>query len=208
MSESVITLGGPLFRHPDITHEEFSVAWRRHAQLVTPWFLHFGVKEYTQLHIYSSTSGQPVSFPASSFSGHIPPETLAQAQKTLRQADAFVMVRCVPNMTSTGGARPLGDGMLHSYFKKVIAIDERRFLHFESGATAVVPENGKPEFEVPQLDADVWKALVAESDDLVVEELVAIKDGEVVMERDQQWWDQWQTLNNYADGDTGRDTSA
>lgn len=186
MAEPISTLGGPIFRRTDSTHNEFKVAWRRHAQLVTPWFLQFGVKDYTQIHFSSTSSGISTTGKSSSSSfNDISPETLARAKRVLRQADGVAIVCCVPASTRSGENRPFGDGSLHPYFQDVIAVDERSFLHTESGATAVIPE--KPEFDVPQLDALMWRALATELTDLTVEEVVVIKDGNVLLETEETW---------------------
>lgn len=126
--------------------------------------------------------------------GHIPPETLTQAERILRRADGIAIVTCRPIKTQSGDTRPFGDGSLHPYFKQVIAIDERRFLHAESGATAVIVQ--KPDFDIPELDAATWWGLAAQLGDVHTEEVVVVKDGKLLLESEaDQWNSLWSQLH-------------
>ncbi|KAH6644917.1 hypothetical protein BKA67DRAFT_664774 [Truncatella angustata] len=196
MSDPVVSLGGPLFRHPGTSYQEFSTSWRRHAQIVTPWFLQFGVTEYIQIHLPPNRSlHTPFSTMLSSSPSHISPEASAQAQKIMAQADGIAIVRYRPVSISPGKTRDLMDGSSHPYFKDVIAADERRFLHTESGATAVAPKDGNWSFDVPALEVDVWKELAAGCRVVKAEELVIIKDGKAEIEVEGLWWNLWHNLD-------------
>lgn len=168
----LISVGGPLFRKPSTTNKEFSESWHRHAQLVSPWFLNFGIEEYTQIHI-SETLITP------------PAENESAAEKTVRQADGIAIVRCRPIETADGSVKPFGDSHNHPYFANTIAPDERRFLHEESGATAV--KNDPPIFHVPQLSIDEWRDLALRMGGV---EHVKIQDGKAAV--GGLWWDEWE----------------
>ncbi|KAI1846389.1 hypothetical protein JX266_007594 [Neoarthrinium moseri] len=183
--ETLISVGGPLFRLPGTSVADFSAAWRRHGQLVAPWFVHFGVYEYIQIYLHN---GQGVSLSsadalaASSVSGR------SQVRGILEQASGIALVRCTAIPSADGSHRPFGDAMAHPYFRDVVSVDERRFLHAESGATAV--KGDVPEFDVPDLGVDEWRALAA---DIGAEEVVVIKGGKVVCEGAR--WEEWRMAN-------------
>ncbi|KAI0129720.1 hypothetical protein BJ170DRAFT_617352 [Xylariales sp. AK1849] len=172
--DDVISLGGPLFRLPGTTHAVFSVAWHRHAQLASPWFLSFGIQEYIQIHLPDRPNSSPSGLESA-------------AQKILRQADGIALVRCVPIETADGDLRPFGGGGDHPYFAEVIGRDERRFLHVESGATAV--KGDPPVFAVPDLEVDEWRRLGLEMGGV---EYVKISNGEAVI--NGLWWDEWRKI--------------
>lgn len=161
-----------MFRLIGTSPAEFSTSWHRHAQIVSPWFLSFGLQEYTQIHMPEESSSS------------IPLEHEAAIQKILRQADGIALVRCVPIKTADGNMLPFGDAEKHPYFSGMIAMDERRFLHVESGATAI--KGSPPVFDVPVLAADEWRRMALEAGAV---EHVKIKDGEAVIEG--LWWDEW-----------------
>jgi hypothetical protein len=135
-------------------------------------FLNFGIQDYTQIHMPEGLSSSTPS----------EPETTAQ--NILRQADGIALVRCVPIKTADGSMRPFGDFGKHSYFAAMIASDERRFLHVESGATAV--KGDPPAFNVPVLAVDEWRRIALEAGAV---EHVKIRDRKAVI--DGLWWDEW-----------------
>ncbi|KAI1312788.1 hypothetical protein F5Y03DRAFT_199428 [Xylaria venustula] len=137
--------GGPLFRRPDISHEEFATAWHRHGRLVMPWALKYGVWEYIQIHM-----PDPESVPRSGDEETTSKEddtVEARAKRILRQADGVAVMRRYDVPTEAG----------QFYFKGTILQDERRFLHDESGAGAVKAD--PPVYDVPELRVDVWREL-------------------------------------------------
>ncbi|KAI0381621.1 hypothetical protein F5Y04DRAFT_254966 [Hypomontagnella monticulosa] len=180
----LISIGGPLFRNPNISHEDFSSAWHRHAQLVAPWFLTFGVVEYTQIHLPSPNSPNgPVGNPEVS--------NESAAHRLLRQADGVAFVRCRLLPTAEGRTGVFGNGGAHPYFAQVIAVDERRFLHEESGATAVTRE--RPAYEVPALGAEAWRDVALAMGGV---EYVKIREGRDAIEG--SWWDEWERVEREA----------
>lgn len=62
--------------------------------------------------------------------------------------------------------------------------DERRFLHRESGATAV--KGDAPVFDLPVLTVDEWRRMALE---MGAVEHVKIREGKAVI--DVLWWDEW-----------------
>ncbi|KAK7753807.1 hypothetical protein SLS62_004173 [Diatrype stigma] len=171
---ALVSLGGPLFRKPGTSHEEFSLAWHRHAQIVVPWLLEFGIVEYVQIHLPSPSPGEKA--PAAKGIDH-----------TLREADGVALVRCrsVPSVDRV--MRPFGDGLTHPYLEKVIAVNERFFLHEESGISAVKRE--PPTFEVPDLPADEWRNMALRIGGV---EHVKIRGAKDVIEG--SWWDEWEKI--------------
>lgn len=140
--------GGPLFRRPDISHEEFATAWHRHGRLGTPWCLNFGTWEYTQIHMPSpsASAGEPESASTSAADS----ETIeSKARRILKQADGVAILRRY-QVPTDGGKR---------YFESVILADERRFLHDESGAGAVI--GNPPVYDVPGKSPEplVWHVI-------------------------------------------------
>lgn len=139
--------GGPLFRRPDLSHEEFSAAWHRHGRLCSPWCLKFGVWEYIQIHMPPSPPSPEAaagSIPALEASD----ETIeSKARRILQQADGMAIMRRYDVPTEAGSV----------YFKDVVLVDERRFLHDESGAGAV--RGDPPVYDVPDLHVDVWREM-------------------------------------------------
>ncbi|KAI2625378.1 hypothetical protein GGS26DRAFT_593067 [Hypomontagnella submonticulosa] len=174
-AQELISVGGPLFRNPDISHEDFSKAWSRHAQLVAPWFLTFGVVEYTQIHFHKLPGKPAVS------------EHESAAHRVLRQADGVAFVRCRLLPTSDGRTGVFGDGMAHPYFAQTIAVDERRFLHEESGATAL--QKDPPAYEVPELGADEWRDMAKKMGGV---EYARIEGGKEIVEGN--WWKEWKRV--------------
>ncbi|KAI0145233.1 hypothetical protein GGR57DRAFT_507199 [Xylariaceae sp. FL1272] len=166
-TEPLKSAGGPLFRRRDISHEQFCEAWHTHAKIVMPWCLKFGVWEYVQIHMPSTTSSlsRETSEDRKKEIG-IESEQFEKARKILQQADGVAIMRRY-QIPVEGG---------NKYFKEEVLVDERRFLHDESGAGAVVGE--KPVFDVPGLEVDVWRVLALEMGGV---EHVKIKDGEDVV---------------------------
>lgn len=167
--QELTTIGGLLFSKPGLTREAFSEAWHRHAQLATPWFLHHGIAEYTQIHL--PEGAQPGS-----------PSPLthdAAARRALAVAGGVAIVRFA------APTAPSFMDLNHPYFQAVIAPDERRFLHDESGATAVVRD--PPAFPVPPFSVEEWRALALEMGGV---EAVKIQHGKPAIEG--VWWEEWQ----------------
>ncbi|KAI0977412.1 hypothetical protein F4678DRAFT_412955 [Xylaria arbuscula] len=152
--------GGPLFRRPDISHEEFATAWHRHGRLVMPWALKYGVWEYIQIHM-----PDPESVPRSGEGEEDSNTVEARAKRILRQADGVAIMRRYDVPTAAG----------QLYFKGTILPDERRFLHAESGAGAVKAD--PPVYDVPDLRVDVWRELALALGGV---EHVKIRDGKDV----------------------------
>ncbi|KAI1738501.1 hypothetical protein F4680DRAFT_182189 [Xylaria scruposa] len=180
MSASEITKlnsdGGPIFRRPDLSHEEFATAWHRHGRLCTPWCLNSGVWEYIQIHMPSSSvpTGKPESVSASEASD----DTIeSKARRILEQADGVAIMRRYQVSTDEG----------KQYFESVILADERRFLHDESGAGAV--RGNPPVYDVPALHVDVWREMALEMGGV---EYVKIRDGKDV--GGGAMWDEWERV--------------
>lgn len=183
-----IVLGGPLYRKPGTTREEFMEGWQRHAEVVIPWFLEFGVTEYTQIHLpltsnFASTAATDNS-EQQKLEDH--DSDMARARGILRQADGVAFIKCRPVRTSSGVERPFGDGFQHPYFWNVIAKDERAFLHPESGASAV--RGGATFPPLPEITggAAAWRRLALDSGG---QEYVKIEGGKQVV--DNAWWEEW-----------------
>lgn len=171
---ALVSLGGPIFRKPGTSHEEFSLAWHRHAQIVVPWFLEFGIVEYIQIHLPSPSPSPGEKASAAKGIGNI-----------LKDADGVALVRCrsIPSVDRV--TRPFGDGLTHPYLEKVIAVDERRFLHEESGVSAVRRE--MPTFQVPDLPVDEWRDMAIRIGGV---EHVKVRGAKDVIEG--SWWDEWE----------------
>ncbi|KAF2269538.1 hypothetical protein CC78DRAFT_282083 [Lojkania enalia] len=178
-----LTLGGPLFRNPSTSHSSFSSSWHRHAQIVTPWFLHYQVVDYIQIHLPDPA---PTPTPHEPSPANCPSaqDILLQAKALLRQADGVAYVRCAPIALPDGSAKPFGSGPSHPYFRDVVVPDERRFLHAESGASGVRGET--PVYHVPGLGAEEWRRLAVEMGGV---EFVKIREGKAVVEGvwDAEW---------------------
>ncbi|CAJ2512076.1 Uu.00g077010.m01.CDS01 [Anthostomella pinea] len=163
------SIGGPLFRRPDTSHEEFSTAWHRHAQVVASWFLKkFGVVEYTQIHMPRADHQDIMS----------DKDKDSPARRILRQADGVALVRRYQTPMAGGPGR---------YFEEVILTDERRFLHDESGAGAV--KGNPPAYDVPELAVDEWRELALQMGGI---EHVKIRDGQDVV--GGAWWGKWEEI--------------
>ncbi|KAK5630801.1 hypothetical protein RRF57_006516 [Xylaria bambusicola] len=132
--------GGPLFRRPDLSHEEFAAAWHRHGRLALPWALQFGVREYIQIHM-----PDPESLATSTTDDDGTVE--AKARRIIMEADGVAIMRRYGVPTEKG----------RLYFNNVILKDERTFLHDESGAGAV--KGDPPIYDVPELHVDVWREM-------------------------------------------------
>ena len=179
--EPLVSLGGPLFRRPGITHEEFSRAWHRHAGVVVPWFLEFGIVEYIQIHLPGPDTA------AAELSATCSPQDDRAARKLLREADGVALVRCKIVPSVEGKKRPFGDGFTHPYLEKVVAMDERRFLHEEFGAGAIRRET--PAFEIPDVGADEWRRLALQIGGV---EHVKLRDSRELIQ--DVWWDEWEKV--------------
>ncbi|GAP89119.1 hypothetical protein SAMD00023353_0902250 [Rosellinia necatrix] len=173
--------GGPLFRRPDLSHEEFAMAWHQHGQLVTPWCLHCGVWEYIQIHMSAPASSPeglgsgPRSGSGSEAEGGDTIES--KARRILQQADGVAIMRRYDVPTEAGKL----------YFNSVVLVDERRFLHDEAGAGAVV--GNPPVYDVPALHVDVWREMALSMGGV---EYVKIKDGKDVA--GGATWEEWERV--------------
>ena len=183
--EPLVSLGGPLFRKPGITHEEFSRAWHRHAGVVVPWFLEFGIVEYIQIHL--PEPADKATTDAAAAAAATSQDDGGAAERLLRRADGVALVRCRVVPSVEGGARPFGDGFTHPYLEKVVTVDERRFLHEEFGAGAIRRE--PPSFEIPDLSADAWRGLAVRIGGV---EHVKIMGARELVE--DAWWDEWEKM--------------
>ncbi|KAI0514428.1 hypothetical protein F5B22DRAFT_647740 [Xylaria bambusicola] len=162
--------GGPIFRHPDLSHEEFAAAWHRHGRLAVPWALKFGVWEYIQIHMPNPGS---LSTGVTDDDGTVE----ARARRILLQADGMAIMRRYDVPTEAG----------HLYFSNVILKDERTFLHDESGAGAV--KGDPPVYDVPELHVDVWREMALEMGGV---EHVKIKDGKDLA--GNAMWEEWERV--------------
>ncbi|KAI1367526.1 hypothetical protein F5Y08DRAFT_298176 [Xylaria arbuscula] len=170
--------GGPLFRRPDRTHEEFTTAWHRHGRLALPWALKFGVWEYSQIHM-PSPGLQEASASATTPTSTGDDTVEARAKRILLQADGVAIMRRYDVPLEAG----------HRYFSSVILKDERTFLHDEAGAGAVRGE--PPVYDVPDLHVDVWRDLALSMGGV---EYVKIRDGEDVM--GNAMWEEWERVES------------
>ncbi|KAI0459851.1 hypothetical protein F5B21DRAFT_200032 [Xylaria acuta] len=168
--------GGPLFRRPDISHDEFSTAWHRHGRLCTPWCLNSGTWEYIQIHMPSS-SASPEEAKSASISEASDDAVESKARRILEQADGVAIMRRYQG-AANGGER---------YFESVILADERRFLHDESGAGAV--RGNPPVYDVPALHVDVWREMALSMGGV---EHVKIRDGKDVA--GGAMWEEWEKV--------------
>lgn len=177
--DQLIVLGGPLFRKPGTTREEFTKGWRRHAEVVIPWFLEFGVTEYSQIHL-------PLTMTFTSCADDSSPQRLdnqesemTQARDILSQADGVAFVKCLPLRSSSGVEQPFGDGFEHPYFLTVIVEDETRFLHPQSGAGAVKGGASFPKLPEVSGGAANWRRIALE---IGGQEYIKIKGGKEVVD--------------------------
>ena len=182
-AETLVSMGGPLFRKPGTTHEDFSFAWHRHARVVVPWFLEFGIVEYVQIHLPRPADTEKATLGATTAFQ----DDGEAAERLLQKADGVALVRCKVVPSVEGRARPFGDGLTHPYLEKVVAVDERRFLHEEFGAGAVRRE--PPSFEVPDLSADAWRGLAVRIGG--VEHVKIMGARELIQDA---WWDEWEKI--------------
>lgn len=182
---ALVSIGGPIFRKPGTSRAEFSLAWHKHAQVVIPWFLEFGIVEYVQIHLPDQGGEAPNAeepTPARRDGGDG-----GAAERALQKADGVALVRCRSVPSVDGVTRPFGDGLTHPYLEKLVAVDERRFLHEESGVSAVKRE--PPTLAVPDLEVDEWRRVALRMGGV---EHVKIKDAKDVVEG--SWWDEWEKL--------------
>ncbi|KAI8625345.1 hypothetical protein F5Y19DRAFT_268078 [Xylariaceae sp. FL1651] len=184
----LVSTGGPLFRKPDLSHEEFDTAWHRHGQLVTPWCVKSGVWEYIQIHMPPPPPPPPASplsmSPSSSLAtttdeaGSRANDTVeARAELILRHADGVAIMRRYQVPTDAGTR----------YFRTVVLPDERRFLHDESGAGAVLGD--PPVYDVPALEVDTWREMALRLGGV---EYVKIRDGKDVV--GNAFWGEWERV--------------
>ncbi|KAI0490652.1 hypothetical protein F4859DRAFT_15698 [Xylaria cf. heliscus] len=168
--------GGPLFRRPDLSHEEFTAAWHRHGRLCTPWCLNSGVWEYIQIHMPSpSVSAKE---PESASTSEASNDTIeSQARRILERADGVAIMRRYEVPTDRG----------KRYFESVVLADERRFLHDESGAGAV--RGNPPVYDVPALHVDVWREMALSMGGV---EYVKIRDGKDLA--GGAMWEEWERV--------------
>ncbi|KAI1125361.1 hypothetical protein F5Y10DRAFT_10328 [Nemania abortiva] len=168
--------GGPLFRRPDLSHEEFSTAWHRHGRLCSPWCLKSGVWEYIQIHMpHPSLSTEEAASASTSQASNETIET--KARRILQQADGMAIMRRYDVPTEAGNL----------YFRNVVLTDERRFLHDESGAGAV--KGNPPVYDVPDLHVDVWRELALSMGGV---EHVKIREGKDVA--GGVMWEEWERV--------------
>ncbi|KAI1326837.1 hypothetical protein F5Y16DRAFT_399957 [Xylariaceae sp. FL0255] len=174
--------GGPLFRRPGISHDEFSVAWHRHGLVAVPWFMKSGYWEYTQIHMPSSLPLSSLSAPEPSSTPTSTPaeEEARTAEEILRHADGVALVRWFQS--------PADEVAGKTYFREVILPDERRFLHDESGAGAVKVV-GSELSELPEITVDEWKEMALRMGGV---EHIKIKEGKEVVSG--AWWDEWEKI--------------
>lgn len=186
--------GGPLFRRPDVSHEEFATAWHRHGQLCTPWCLNAGVWEYIQIHMPSPS---PSPAPSTEESKAAPTSDTSadaierKARRILQLADGVAIMRFQVHDASAPAPAPapaLAEAKAGKlYFEKVVLVDERRFLHDESGAGAVRGE--PPVYDVPELHVDVWREMALGMGGV---EYVKIRDGKDVA--GGAMWEEWEKV--------------
>ncbi|TRX95415.1 hypothetical protein FHL15_003746 [Xylaria flabelliformis] len=190
--------GGPIFRRPDLSHEEFATAWHRHGQLCTPWCLNSGVWEYIQIHMPSPSTSK--GNPESTSTSEAADETIeSKARRILEQADGVAIMRRYQVPADEG----------KQYFESVILADERRFLHDESGAGAkraysalsasvASARNSKQLLQYAQsteyyaikaLHVDVWREMALRMGGV---EYVKIRDGKDV--GGGAIWDEWKRV--------------
>lgn len=85
-----------------------------------------------------------------------PDTTEGRARRILQLADGVAIMRFqVPDASAPPAVVGAKAGKL--YFEKVVLVDERRFLHDESGAGAV--RGSPPVYDVPELHVDVWREM-------------------------------------------------
>ncbi|KAI0914052.1 hypothetical protein F4823DRAFT_558366 [Ustulina deusta] len=167
--------GGPLFRRPDLSHEEFTTAWHRHGGLAMAWALKFGVWEYIQIHMPPPLPAESESAATLVTSDDDTIET--KARRVLQQADGVAIMRGYNVPTESGNL----------YFRSVVLVDERKFLHDESGAGAV--KGDPPVYDVPELHVDVWREMALSMGGV---EHVKIRDGKDVA--GGVMWEEWERV--------------
>ncbi|KAI0422210.1 hypothetical protein F5X98DRAFT_197120 [Xylaria grammica] len=175
-TERLGSAGGPIFRRPDLSHEEFTAAWHRHGQLVLPWCLKFGTWEYIQIHLPppsdSAVESEPVSTSVASGS-----TIESKARRILQQADGVAIMRRFDVPTEEGSL----------YFERVVLADERGFLHDESGAGAI--KGNPPIYDVPELHVDVWREMALSMGGV---EHVKVREGKDV--GGDARWEEWEKV--------------
>ncbi|KAI0866265.1 hypothetical protein F4860DRAFT_459498 [Xylaria cubensis] len=170
--------GGPIFRRPDLSHEEFATAWHRHGRFCTPWCVNSGVWEYIQIHMPSPSASK--GNPASPSTPQATDDTIeSKARRILEQADGVAIMRRYQVPADEG----------KQYFESVILPDERRFLHDESGAGAV--RGNPPVYDVPALHVDIWREMAMKMGGV---EYVKIRDGKDVA--GGAMWDEWKRIES------------
>ncbi len=103
---------GLLKRNPSITPEQFSESWYDcHAQLVVPFFLHFVITYYAQIHTPLSTFSPDLDISSFSGAAEMPSE------------DVLKILTPDPPMPK----------WVQDYYEEVISVDEKKLL--ESLAT-------------------------------------------------------------------------
>jgi hypothetical protein len=140
---------GLLKRNPSLTPEQFSGSWyNRHAHLVVPFFLHFGITYYAQVHAPLSTSSPDLDM--SSFSG----------AAELRSEDVLKIFAPDPPMPK----------WVQDYYVEVILVDEKRLLESLAtehivqvdegtvlGERKIIIQDGKSVVEVEESVWDTWR---------------------------------------------------
>ena len=140
---------GLLKRNPSLTSEQFFESWYgRHAQLVVPFFLHFGITYYAQIHGPLSTSTPDLDL--STFSG----------AAEMRSEDVLKIFAPDPPMSK----------WVQDYYEEVILVDEKRLLgslateHIVQvdegtvmGERKVVIQDGKSVVEVEESVWESWR---------------------------------------------------
>ncbi|KAI0534632.1 hypothetical protein GGR58DRAFT_482310 [Xylaria digitata] len=168
--------GGPLFRRPDLSHEEFTTAWHRHGRLALPWCLNAGTWEYIQIHMPPQPS--PIVESESASASEANDDTIeSKARRILQQADGVAIMRRYDVPAEKGNL----------YFQRVIFVDERTFLHDESGAGAV--KGNPPVYDVPELHVDVWREMALSMGGV---EHVKIREGKDVT--GDAMWEEWEKI--------------
>jgi hypothetical protein len=140
---------GLLKRNPSLTPEQFSESWYgRHAQLVVPFFLHFGVTYYAQIHAPLSTSSPDLDLSSFSGAAEMPSE------------DVLKIIAPDPPMPK----------WVQDYYEEVILVDEKRLLEslatehivqvdegIVMGERKVVIQDGKSVIEVEECVWETWR---------------------------------------------------
>ena len=153
-------MGGPLFRKPGTTHAEFCASWLRHGELVAQWFAKRGTIHYFQIHLPED----------------VPP--------SLGVPGDGVAVVAFPK------SYVFGSGPATPYYEEIIFVDERRFLHEESGSQPV--QKVPPTFEVPSKGTLDWWKLALEAGG---KEYRIIEGGEIKIDIPSSVSERWNTLD-------------